>query len=194
MSCANVDRIPLLQQHLRLLPGLQENNLKIVQTMQNKKENVTGHQDGVRHIKINNDKYEWPNQYILGSEIRKLGRIPSTDDIFLTVKKPGEDEPIHDDTKVDLDKPGTEHFYSESKEKEIIIIVDGEEHKWNKKQISFAEVIVLAFGQYIDKPTMVYTVAYEDGPKQNPEGSMVKGQVVFVKNRMIFHATATDKS
>ncbi len=41
---------------------------------------------------------------------------------------------------------------------------------------------------------MVYTVAYEDGPKQNPEGSMNKNQDVFVKNKMIFHATATDKS
>ena len=41
---------------------------------------------------------------------------------------------------------------------------------------------------------MVYTVAYEDGPKQNPEGSMLKDSVVFVKNEMIFHATATDKS
>jgi hypothetical protein len=41
---------------------------------------------------------------------------------------------------------------------------------------------------------MVYTVAYEDGPKQNPEGSMLKGAIVFVKDKMIFHATATDRS
>ena len=56
------------------------------------------------------------------------------------------------------------------------------------------EVIILAYGTYIDKPTMVYTVAYEDGPKENLEGSMLKGTSVFAKNKMIFHATATDKS
>lgn len=80
------------------------------------------------------------------------------------------------------------------KDHEVVIIVNGSPKKWNKKQITFQEVIILAFGTYIDKPTMVYTVAYEDGPKENPEGSMTKDSVVFVKNKMIFHATATDKS
>ncbi len=81
-----------------------------------------------------------------------------------------------------------------AKKKETVIIVNGTAKQWPKRQISFEEIITLAYGQYIDKPTMVYTVAYEDGPKQNREGSLIKGQVVFVKNKMIFHATATDKS
>lgn len=153
-----------------------------------------GHGNHTLSITINEKKYEWSQQYITGAEIKKLGGIPETEDLFLAVKKPWTDEPIDNDTKVNLARPEVEHFYSESKEKEIIIIVDGEPKKWNKEQITFVEVIILAFGQYIDKPTMVYTVAYEDGPKQNPEGSMVKGSVVYVKNKMIFHATATDRS
>jgi hypothetical protein len=76
----------------------------------------------------------------------------------------------------------------------IKIIVNGTQKNWGEKQISFKDVVTLAYGTYIDKPTMVYTVAYEDGPKENPEGSMVKDSVVFVKNKMIFHATATDRS
>lgn len=75
-----------------------------------------------------------------------------------------------------------------------VIIVNGTPKNWDKPKIEFKDVIVLAFGSYVDKPTMVYTVAYEDGPKQNPEGSMQKDSVVFVKDEMIFHATATDKS
>lgn len=78
--------------------------------------------------------------------------------------------------------------------KEVKIIVNGIQKDWDKKKIKFKEVIILAYGEYIDKSTMVYTVAYEDGPKQNPEGSMIKDSFVFVKNKMIFHATATDKS
>lgn len=77
---------------------------------------------------------------------------------------------------------------------EVTIIVNGTPKKWGQKKISFKEVILLAYGTFNENPTMVYTVAYEDGPKQNQEGSMIRGKEVFVQNKMIFHATATDKS
>src|SRR5262245_47312727 len=80
------------------------------------------------------------------------------------------------------------------KKKEVTLIVNGEPKPWGNEKISFKEVVILAFGKYNDDPNWVYTVAYEDGPKQNPKGSMVKGQEVHVQNKMIFHATATDKS
>lgn len=81
------------------------------------------------------------------------------------------------------------------KKKEVTLIVNGEEKPWDKEKISFEEVIILAFGKYNNDPNWVYTVAYEDGPKQNPKGSMVNGgKDVHVQNKMIFHATATDKS
>lgn len=161
--------------------------------MVEKEKNPQGeHGKRVLELTINGKKYEWNQQYIAGAEIRRLGNIPHDDEIFLAVKKPWEDEPIPDDKEVNLARPEIEHFYS--KTKEVIIMVNGTPHKWTKEKIGFKEVIVLAFGQYIDKPTMVYTVAYEDGPKQNPEGSMFAGQEVFVKHKMIFNATATDKS
>lgn len=143
---------------------------------------------------INAKEHEWFEQYITGAEIRKLGNIPAEDEIYLQIREPWTDELITDETRVDLARPSIEHFFSKELQKEIVIIVNGREKKWEKKQITFREVIELAYGQYIDKATMVYTVAYEDGPRQNPEGSMVRGTVVFVKNKMIFHATATDKS
>ncbi|MES2772921.1 MAG: multiubiquitin domain-containing protein [Bacteroidota bacterium] len=162
--------------------------------MSNEKDKNQKHEHGkhVLHLTLNGKQYKWHQQYITGAEIRNLGNIPTNEDIFLAIKKPWEDEPIADDKQVNLARPEIEHFYSTPKE--VVIIVNGTPHKWNKSKISIKEVIILAFGQYIDKPTMVYTVAYEDGPKQNPEGSMFAGQEVFVKNKMVFHATATDKS
>lgn len=161
--------------------------------MVKKEKNPQGeHGKRVLELTINVKKYEWNQQYITGAEIRRLGKIPHDDEIFLAVKKPWVDEPIHDDKQVNLARPEIEHFYSIANE--VTIIVNGTPLKWTKEKISFKEVIVLAFGQYIDKPTMVYTVAYEDGPKQNTEGSMFAGQEVFVKHKMILNATATDKS
>lgn len=160
---------------------------------ENKEKNPQGeHGKRVLELTVNGKKYEWNQQYITGVEIRRLGNIPHDDEIFLAVKKPWEDEPIPGDKQVNLARPEIEHFYSTAKE--VIIMINGTPHKWTKEKISFKEVIVLAFGQYIDKPTMVYTVAYEDGPKQNHEGSMFAGQEVFVKHKIIFNATATDKS
>lgn len=159
---------------------------------ENDKKEKTEHGKHVLELTINGKLYHWHQQYITGAEIRNLGNIAQEDEIFLAVKKPWEDEQIQDDTKVNLARPEIEHFYS--KIKKVVIVVNGTPHDWDKQKIEFKEVIILAYGQYIDKPTMVYTVAYEDGPKQNPEGSMIKNQDVFVKNKMIFHATATDKS
>lgn len=87
-----------------------------------------------------------------------------------------------------------EKDHEKDKNHEVVIIVNGTPKKWEKKKVTFKEVVVLAFGSYDDNPNIVYTVAYEDGPRENPEGSMIKGSEVFVKNKMIFHATATDKS
>ncbi|HEU5051542.1 MAG TPA: multiubiquitin domain-containing protein [Hanamia sp.] len=143
---------------------------------------------------INETEYKWEKQYITGREIRLLGNIPVDADIFLRIKKPWTDEEIEDGTRVDLARPERENFYSKPKAKEVFIIVKGKSCKWDLPQICFADVIKLAFGQYVDSPTMIYTVGYEDGPKENREGTMVKGECVFVKNKMIFHATATDKS
>ena len=61
------------------------------------------------------------------------------------------------------------------------------------KKISYEEVVSLA-GYDFSKPDRGYTITYENGTKQNPEGGLSKGQNVFVKHLMQFHVNATDKS
>jgi len=163
--------------------------------MSNDKNKNQEHEHGnhVLQLTINSKHYEWNREYITGAQIRKLGSILHDDEIFLVIKG-WPDEPIPDEKEVNLARPGLEYFYSKEKCIEGAIIVNGESKKWDKRKISFKEVIILAFGTYDENPNIVYTVAYEDGPKENPEGSMIKDTEVFVKNKMIFHATATDKS
>ncbi len=137
---------------------------------------------------------DWERSYITGAELRNTGQLPPTTEIYLKSKGNKSDELITDDRQVDLSPNGTDHFYSKDKGKKVKLIVNGSSKDWDQDKISFKEVIILAYGNYVDSPTMVYTVGYEDGPKENPEGSMIKDSSVFVKNKMIFHATATDKS
>lgn len=143
---------------------------------------------------VTGNLYEWPEQFITGKQIRGIAGIDADDKIFLDNKKPYIDNLIEDDEVVDLARPSIERFYTVPVNFEVIIFVSGNPYKWTKAQISFEEVIILAYNSYNDSPNVTYTVAYEDGPIQNPEGSMIKGTAVYVKHKMIFHATATDKS
>ncbi|WP_319231082.1 multiubiquitin domain-containing protein [Draconibacterium orientale] len=76
----------------------------------------------------------------------------------------------------------------------FIIIVNGREKEWNDKTISFEQVVILAFGTYQNNGRTAYTVTYTRGNNDKPQGSMVAGDTVKVKQKMIFNVTATDKS
>jgi hypothetical protein len=159
-----------------------------------KEEQKNEHGKHVLQLTINGKQYEWHHEYISGSEIRKLGNIPPEEELFLAIKKPWEDEPIADDTKVNLARPEIEHFYSKDKHLKITLIVNGRPKSWAEKTITFEQVVKLAFGSYDPNPNKVYTVTYDKGPHENPHGTMVKGDKVCVKDKMIFNVTCTDKS
>ena len=76
----------------------------------------------------------------------------------------------------------------------VAIIVNTREKRWNKKAISYEQVVVLAFGTCSEHPDTVYTVTYTKGPEHKRDGSLVKGQSVKVKNGMIFNVSQTNKS
>jgi len=61
---------------------------------------------------INGKQYHYDKQYILGEQIKALGKIPLEDDLFLSIRGPWEDELISNEKEVNLARPGIEHFYS----------------------------------------------------------------------------------
>lgn len=75
---------------------------------------------------------------------------------------------------------------------EIKIIVNGREKSVTAKQLSYAEVVRLAFENA--DPETIYTVTFKKGSPPKPEGSMVQGDVVKILCGMIFNVTATRKS
>lgn len=145
---------------------------------------------------INDRHFEWSEQYISGADVKRLAGIPDSDLLFLSIKKPWEDELIESETRVDLARPGIEHFYSKQHDEHLPfkVIVNGREREWSSRTISYEQVAKLAFPDYSENNTTVYTVSYTNGPGQNQEGTMVKGDFVYVKNKMIFNVTPTNKS
>ncbi len=143
---------------------------------------------------INKVPFIWYKKFITGSQIRELGNIDPKDDLYLDIKPGYEDDFILNDELVDLARPGVEHFISINKPVLLTIIVNASPKSWTEKTISFEQVVILAFGSYDNNPNKGYTVTYCRGAEPKPEGTMVKGSVVKVKNKMIFDVTATDKS
>jgi len=160
------------------------------------KHDYQNNEDKVLHLMINENNYKWEQQYITGAQVRQLGNIPHSDKLFLAIKRPWEDELISDETKIDLARPGIEKFFSSHVDdfKPITIIVNGRPKEWSERKISYEQFVKLAFPNAVENEATVYTVTYTNGPKQNEEGSMVKGDKVFVKNQMVFNVTATNRS
>jgi hypothetical protein len=74
------------------------------------------------------------------------------------------------------------------------IIVNGQKKTWPKKFISFDEIVKLAFPTTPAGQNILFSVSYEDGPPSNPQGTMIVGDRVKIKDGMVFNVTPTDRS
>ena len=74
------------------------------------------------------------------------------------------------------------------------VVVNGREKIVTQHELSYVDVVRLAFENPEFNESIVYTVTYKRGPDHKPEGTMVNGDVVKVKPGMIFNVTRTDKS
>lgn len=77
--------------------------------------------------------------------------------------------------------------------KTITIVINGEPHEWDKNsEITYAEVVNLAFPNYNPKNT--YSVTYRRGEGNKPEGILPPDSSIKVKNGMIFDVSETAQS
>jgi hypothetical protein len=88
-----------------------------------------------------------------------------------------------------------ERFHiGEPPQRGYVIVVNARKKNVEQGKLSFMQVVSLAFDPVPDGPYWVFTVSYRNGPSSNPEGSMIDGGFVRIKNGMIFNVTATDRS
>lgn len=88
----------------------------------------------------------------------------------------------------ELEKNKSEDWVQEHA-KSYTIFVNTRVHTWPDKEISFEQVIILHYGSISSDPMVIYTVTYKKGHSDKPEGSMVKGTIVKVKNEMRFNVS-----
>lgn len=74
------------------------------------------------------------------------------------------------------------------------IIVNGTPKEVTSKELTFDQLVDLAFSPRPSGPNWVFTVTYRKGHGDKPEGTLAPGESVKVKDRMIFNVKATDQS
>lgn len=62
------------------------------------------------------------------------------------------------------------------------------------KQLSYEDVVRLAYGKYTDATNIIYSIAYSNGPAENKKGTLVKGDAVLVREGMVFNVGCSNKS
>jgi hypothetical protein len=82
----------------------------------------------------------------------------------------------------------------QGQKKEVTIIVNARQKVVPKDKLSFAEIVDLAFDNPLTGPNIVTTITYRRGQGNKPEGTLIEGESVNIKDGMIFNVTQTDKS
>lgn len=80
-----------------------------------------------------------------------------------------------------------------AKPKPVIVIVNGRQKEVDEKELSFVEIVQLAFPGETPTDTIVFTVAYSQA-NGNKDGTLVNGEELKVKKGMIINVSKTDKS
>ena len=155
------------------------------------------HEEGERkrevRIHIDEKRYESPNP-TTGGALYKLGNVAPGLELYREVTGDREDKIIPDGQEtvhVKMD----EHFHSGPPlVKHFDIFVNGRKKAVATRELSFDQVVALAFDPVPTGPNIMFTITYRHGPHANPEGNLLEGGVVKVKDRMIFNVTQTNKS
>jgi len=144
-------------------------------------------------IHIDQKQYESPNP-TTGEALYRLGNVAPSLELYREVSGDKEDPPIENGPET-VHLKEDEHFHSGPiHSKEFTIFVNGRKKVVKSKKLSFTEIVALAFDPVPTGPNILFTISYEHGPHSNPEGTLMEGATVKIKEGMIFNVTQTDKS
>lgn len=142
-------------------------------------------------IFIDQNSYHSPNP-TTGAALYVLGHVQPGMDLFREVTGDQEDPEVDNGPEV-VHLKQDEHFHT-GRPKVYKIIVNGRQKEVSTKTLTFNQVVALAFNPVPSGPNVQFTVTYRKGPRKNREGSMTEGEIVRIKDGMIFDVTETNRS
>lgn len=145
-------------------------------------------------IKVDDKVIEVEECFMTPIEIMEIAGINSDQFFIKEIRSNNVEVTYKDDTEHRIAITKKSCFVSCAMAKIECVIVNAREKQWTKGEISFEDVVTLQYGSVSNDPNVRYTVNYKRGVPSKPEGSMVRGEVISVKNKMIFNVTQTNKS
>ncbi len=150
--------------------------------------------DGTYRFFVDGLSMVWPLKTFKGRYIKQLVGKDNADTELLLEREDQPDKVVGDNEDVHLADAGVEKFKTRPAKATVTIIVEGTPHSWTKNRISYDEVVTLEVPDYALHPEITYSVKYTNGPNNRPEGILAKGEVVRVKDGMIFSVSETGQS
>lgn len=74
------------------------------------------------------------------------------------------------------------------------IIVNARSSQVEGPDVSWAQIVEIAYPHAAQGPRIEYTILYTQGPQANPSGSLLEGQAVQLEEEMVFNVRRTDRS
>ena len=93
-----------------------------------------------------------------------------------------------------VDKPDNKPDQEDKPDKGTRIIVDGTPHILSTHEVTFDEVVDLAYPDGGRGDLITYTVTYYNGGGRPSEGALTEGETTKVKDGTVFNVTRTDRS
>lgn len=88
-----------------------------------------------------------------------------------------------------------ENDHEHETRRQFNVIFNGRSKLVTKRELTFEEIVALTYdNQPPAGPNLVFTVTYRRAEGHKPEGSLVEGQSIKMKEGMIFNVSVTDKS
>ena len=144
---------------------------------------------------LNDDQISWSKPVIKGTELYALAKVSTEEAVFLVVLD-GENRLVEPDDLIDLTASGVEHFISAPKPATTFeIIVNAQPHIVNDRQVTFEQVVQLAFPGCQSESNVTFSMTYRHAASKPHAGELGPGGDTEVKRKgTIFNVTRTVQS
>jgi hypothetical protein len=140
---------------------------------------------------IDEARYESPDR-TTGNALYSLGNVPDGIELYREVTGDRQDPVVARGAEA-VELTEFEHFHS-GPPKEFTIIVNGRKKTVESRKLSFDQLVALAFNPVPTGPDVLFTITYEHGPRTDPQGTLLQGESVRIKDGMVFNVKQTDRS